>query len=129
MVLLLKNLQTARQELKREKERIASITETLANCNKITERTNSLEKQRENSIKKVEALEAISRQQWHKIEAELLESEVHPLDIVAIKRHFFELRSWNEIGCDHYNNGDVVRKRIERLAKSLVVIPHNIGEL
>lgn len=126
MVLLLKNLQTARQELKREKERIANITETLANCNKITERTTKLEEKREKAILKIEALEALSRQKWHKIEAELLENEVHHLDISAIRKHFFELKSWNEIeGCCN-NNGDATRKRITRLAEALVVIP---GEL
>ena len=127
MYLKISELRLERKEISREKARIGSINTVLSQCNHVTERTQLLEQLRKDSGVKIEALESHSRKLWNKIETRLIAENIYKDDITAFQLRFYYLRDWGYIAKKYHISTDSIKKRLERISKSFVMIPDDEG--
>ena len=127
MFLQINFLRMERKEISREKARIGSINTVLSQCNHVTERTQLLEQLRKDSGVKIEALESHSRKLWNEIAIRLVAENIYKDDITAFQLRFYYLKDWGYIAKKNNETEDSIKKRLERISKSSVMMPDDKG--
>lgn len=120
-------LRMERKEIIREKARIDKIHATLSKHNLSSTRTQKLEQIRKESIEKIKVLSSHSQKLWDEIQTRLNAKNIYQGDIKAFQLRFYDLKTWSYIAENLDDSEDNIKKRLERIAKSTVMISDEKG--